>query len=128
MIAYTLAQVPFFTERFETQRRNFDETTEADLLLDLKLFYCDTATFGVNSANIDQAIAFFAPGRVMFGTDTPMDMGQRGSFTGTSKATVEGLKSLSSDAKLRAQELEALYCGNVMKMLGKRGPRLKHKL
>jgi hypothetical protein len=107
-----------------TQRRNFDEAEGGDLLHDLKLFYCDTATFGVNSANVEQALSFFAAGRVMFGTDTPMDMGQRGSFCTTSINTVEELKCLSSSAAERSQQLQALYSGNVLSMLGERAPHI----
>jgi hypothetical protein len=78
----------------------------------------------VNSANIEQALGFFAPGRVMFGTDTPMDMGQRGSFCTTAITTVQGLQCLSTSAAERSQQLQALYSGNVLSMLGERAPRI----
>ncbi|KAG5185571.1 hypothetical protein JKP88DRAFT_311755 [Tribonema minus] len=114
--------VPFFTERFITQRRNFQEEGDEDMLSDLKYFYCDTATFGVNSANIEQSLDFFLPGRVMFGTDTPMDMGNRGGFLASARKTIDGLRCLSADEAERERQLHNLYAGNVLAMLGKRAP------
>ncbi|CAN0255716.1 unnamed protein product [Scytosiphon promiscuus] len=107
------AMVPFFTARFDTQRRNFHEDEGDDLLADLRLFYCDTATFGESAANVQQAIDFFGQERVLFGTDTPMDMGTRGMFTKTTIASVEALDATAADK-------DALYSGNVLKMLGER--------
>eukprot|EP00903_Cladosiphon_okamuranus_P006883 g6703.t1 len=107
------AMVPFFTARFDTQRRNFNEDTEDDLLADLRLFYCDTATFGESAANVQQAIDFFGQDRVMFGTDTPMDMGTRGMFTKTTIASIEALGTTPADK-------EALYSRNVLSILGGR--------
>ncbi|CAM9703948.1 unnamed protein product, partial [Ectocarpus sp. 13 AM-2016] len=84
-----------------------------DLLKDLRLFYCDTATFGESAANIQQAIDFFGKSQVLFGTDTPMDMGTRGMFTRTTIASVEALGAAPEDK-------EAFYAGNVLDMLGER--------
>ncbi|EWM27829.1 amidohydrolase 2 [Nannochloropsis gaditana] len=80
--------IPFFTDRFITQSQNFDDTEGLALLDDMKKFYCDTATFGLAPLNIRQALEFFESGRVLFGTDTPMDMAEPGSFTSTSKGGV----------------------------------------
>ncbi|CAB1120000.1 unnamed protein product [Ectocarpus sp. CCAP 1310/34] len=107
------AMVPFFTARFDTQRRNFQEVEGDDLLEDLRLFYCDTATFGESAANIQQAIDFFGKSQVLFGTDTPMDMGTRGMFTRTTIASVEALGAAPEDK-------ESFYAGNVLDMLGER--------
>ena len=41
---------------------------------------------------------------MLFGTDTPMDMGTSGMFTRTAIASVEGLDATPS-------EKEALFCG-----------------
>ncbi|CAM9996423.1 unnamed protein product [Ascophyllum nodosum] len=105
--------LPFFASRFDTQRRNFNEDDEDDVMSDIRLFYCDTATFGESSSNIQQAIDFFGRERVLFGTDTPMDMGTSGMFTRTAIASVEGLDATPS-------EKEALFCGNALRMLGER--------
>ncbi|CAM9462973.1 unnamed protein product [Chrysoparadoxa australica] len=105
--------IPFFTERFHTQMRNFRDDSQEDLINDLKLFYCDTATFGVNSGNIRQALDFFGPDRVMFGTDTPMDMGESGFFTTTTMASIEGLV-------LDKEMVKKVMHGNVEALLSRR--------
>lgn len=51
-----------------------------------------------------QAIDFFGIERVLFGTDTPMDMGTRGMFTVTTIASLEALDATPADK-------EALYSG-----------------
>lgn len=51
-----------------------------------------------------QAIDFFGQERVLFGTDTPMDMGQSGMFTQTTIASLESLDATPADK-------EALYSG-----------------
>lgn len=40
--------------------------------------------------NMKQALEFFEEGRVLFGTDTPMDMATPGGFHATSLLSVEG--------------------------------------
>ncbi|CAN0270750.1 unnamed protein product, partial [Hapterophycus canaliculatus] len=50
------------------------------------------------------AIDFFGQERVLFGTDTPMDMGTRGMFTKTTIASVEALGATAADK-------DALYSG-----------------
>ncbi|CAM9201755.1 unnamed protein product [Discosporangium mesarthrocarpum] len=102
--------IPFFTERFHTQRQNFNEGDEDNLLEDLMLFYCDTATFGESPQNIQQAIDFFGPERVLFGTDTPMDMGEAGYFTRNTKNSIEALR-------ISGEEKEGIYHRNVTRML-----------
>lgn len=54
--------------------------------------------------SIPQAIDFFGQERVLFGTDTPMDMGTRGMFTRTTIASIEALGAAPGDK-------EALYSG-----------------
>jgi predicted TIM-barrel fold metal-dependent hydrolase len=105
--------IPFFTERFDTQRRNFDEDEGEDLLRDLRKFYCDTATFGVSPANVKAALDFFEEGRVLFGSDTPMDMGRRGFFTQTALESVALLPGATE------AEREAILSGNATRMLQK---------
>lgn len=51
-----------------------------------------------------QAIDFFGQKRVLFGTDTPMDMGTRGMFTRTTISSIEALAASPADKK-------ALYSG-----------------
>mmetsp|Transcript_33622 Transcript_33622/g.42916 ORF Transcript_33622/g.42916 Transcript_33622/m.42916 type:complete len:345 (+) Transcript_33622:96-1130(+) len=88
--------IPFFTERFETQAANFDD--DCTFIKDLRKFYCDTATFGETPLNIRQAIDFFGIDRVMFGTDTPMDMSAPGSFMKTGMSCIQKL-NLSKENK-----------------------------
>lgn len=112
--------IPFFTERFETQMSNFkvaeDGVDNAALRLsDLKKFYCDTATFGYQPSNVKACVDFFLPGRVLFGTDTPMDMARPGYFNSTAVSTVE---SLSDARACGVGGKEAIFWDNAMNMLG----------
>ncbi|GMH88518.1 hypothetical protein TrST_g11180 [Triparma strigata] len=109
--------VPFFTERFETQLSNFEGDGEK-LLEDLKMFYCDTATFGYQPKNIKACLDFFEEGRVLFGTDTPMDMASPGYFTDTALRSVEALE-------VGREEKENVLAENALKFLGKAGDRLR---
>ena len=84
--------IPFFTERFLIQAHNFNEEEVIQKLKYLHKFYCDTATFGVQPINIFAALTFFGPDRVLFGTDTPMDMGEEGFFTRTSLQSLDELE------------------------------------
>lgn len=118
MVAHHVGgMVPFFAVRFETQMRNFADQSRLHLLEDLTNFYVDTATFGEDSAALDIALKFFKPGRVCFGTDSPMDMGRRGLFTKAAMASLEGMKSLPDDPLERENMLKELFAGNAEQLL-----------
>lgn len=57
-----------------------------------------------SAQNKSQAIDFFGQKRVLFGTDTPMDMSARGMFTRTTIASIEALDVSPANK-------EALYSG-----------------
>ncbi|CAM9192980.1 unnamed protein product, partial [Heterosigma akashiwo] len=99
--------VPFFAERFHTQAANFND--DAAFVADLAKFYCDTATFGEVPLNVRQALDFFGPDRVMFGTDSPLDMSAPGAFTTTGIACIEKLGLAEGErAKVYHRNCEAL--------------------
>ena len=106
--------IPFFTDRFQVQLSNFKLDQESRKFLDLRKFYCDTATFGYQPTNIQQCLEFFDVGRVMYGTDTPMDMSCPGMFMKTTGESIDHLK-------LSKKERAAIYHGNVLRMLGVHG-------
>ena len=106
--------IPFFTERFEVQLSNFGADREADKFLDLRKFYCDTATFGFQPTNIRQCLDFFDPGRVLYGTDTPMDMSSPGMFMETAGKSIDHLQ-------LTDRDHSAVCYGNALGMLGVHG-------
>lgn len=107
--------IPFFTDRFTIQTANFEGDEDYGLLRDLHLFYCDTATFGTQPLNIQQAIDFFTIDRVLFGTDTPMDMSSPGFFHETAKASVDKLS-------LSGEDREKIFSKNFLVMSGARSP------
>jgi len=90
--------IPFFIERFETQTANFNDGSL--FLEDMHHFYCDTATFGENALNIQQAINFFGKDKVLFGTDTPMDMSKPGFFTECGIRSIEKLNLSNESSEL----------------------------
>ena len=106
--------IPFFTDRFEVQLANFKLDQASRKFLDLRKFYCDTATFGYQPTNIRQCLDFFDAGRVLYGTDTPMDMATPGMFMKTAEESIDHLK-------LSNKEQAAMYYGNVLRMLGAHG-------
>ena len=106
--------IPFFTDRFKVQLSNFNLDQECKKLLDLNKFYCDTATFGYQPTNIQQCLEFFESGRVLYGTDTPMDMSSPGMFMKTAEESIDHLK-------LSSTERSSIYYGNCLQMLGVHG-------
>lgn len=109
--------IPFFIERFSVQSSNFDGDDTARYN-DLKKFYVDTATFGYQPLNIRQCLDFFDEGRVLFGTDTPMDMSSPNSFCETACRSIRDL-NLSS-----RKEEEDVFFRNALKFLGPRGAKV----
>lgn len=106
--------IPFFTERFNVQLSNFDHASpQSKRLLDLRKFYCDTATFGFQPANIHQCLEFFESGRVLYGTDTPMDMSTPGMFMKTANHSLDHLTRNHHD-----MDMDAICQKNALHMLG----------
>eukprot|EP00957_Ditylum_brightwellii_P183553 13981526-Ditylum_brightwellii.AAC.1 len=103
--------IPFFIERFNVQRSNFDASQEGSKMLDLQKFYCDTATFGYQPKNIQQCMEFFESGRVLYGTDSPMDMSAPCMFMKTTAESIDHLK-------LNKADHIAICYGNALQMLG----------
>jgi uncharacterized protein len=93
------AFVPLFASRMQLGWDTFEslaglpmETSISRPYIDhFKLFYADTATFGVEPLLLQQAIAFFGVDRVMFGSDTPMDDGSGETFVPNTLASIEQL-------------------------------------
>ena len=111
--------IPFFTERFAVQMSNFNSSLEQQKFDDLKRFYVDTATFGYQPMNIRQCLDFFEEGRVLFGTDTPMDMAVPGMFTRTACRSIE-------DLNLSESERDCIFFRNCMSFLGPHGNIFKN--
>ncbi|KRB86504.1 hypothetical protein ASE00_07335 [Sphingomonas sp. Root710] len=91
------ALVPLYTTRIETvfltqakMGLDIGAVVEAPYLDHLRNFYCDTATFGVDTPMLARAAEFFGPERLLFGTDAPMDHAE-GIFTRNAIASIEGL-------------------------------------
>lgn len=106
--------IPFFAERFDVQLSNFDSDQQTKKFADMRKFYCDTATFGYQPMNIRQCLDFFDAGRVLYGTDTPMDMASPGMFTETAGRSID-------DLNLEHADRDAIYNGNILEMLGAHG-------
>jgi uncharacterized protein len=105
--------IPFFADRFETQNSNFFAEDKDHLLGDLAKFYCDTATFGFNPTSVRQALCYFGESRVMYGTDSPMDMARPGFFMEMAERSIDILE-------LSIAQRAAVYAGNATQLLGAR--------
>lgn len=81
--------------------------------MDLGLFYCDTATFGYQPSAISRCVDYFGPERVMWGTDSPMDMADPGHFHDTAKRSVED--GVGGDERVKGM----IMGGNAMRILGR---------
>jgi len=110
------ALVPLYAARMETVfltqaqlGRGIGAAVEEPLLDHLRNFYCDTATFGVDTPMLARAADFFGVERVMFGTDSPMDHAE-GVFSGAAIASIEGLDVSES---VRAD----IFAGTARKLL-----------
>ena len=77
------AMIPLFSERMNYSLEFFvqkgqqampDLPNQQDLTQNLKYFYCDTALSSYQPLAIQQAVDFFGEDRVLFGTDSPMEV------------------------------------------------------
>ena len=75
-----------------------------------KNFYVDTATQGHEPLLLQIAADFFSPGRLLFGSDCPMDA------TGGRAFTSDAVQSVQ-DLSLGPEEKEAIFSGNAQRIL-----------
>ena len=97
------ALVPLFANRMEMGYRSFEQagtkfktSIKPPYINHFRKFYCDTATFGYEPLMLQQAVEFFGPGRMLFGTDTPMDAAE-GEFMANATRSVQSLRVSSAD-------------------------------
>lgn len=113
------ALIPLFANRMENGYRSFEQsgtrfkTTIKQPYIDhFRKFYCDTATFGYEPLVLQQALDFFGPRRMLFGTDTPMEATE-GEFLLNSTRSVDSLRASSAD-KAR------IFAGNFLELINRR--------
>jgi predicted TIM-barrel fold metal-dependent hydrolase len=74
-------------------------------------FYCDTATAAYEPLLLRQALTFFGPDRMIFGTDTPMDH-EEGSFLASSRRGV-------ADLALPETEAAGVFSANILRLINR---------
>ncbi|MES2461041.1 MAG: amidohydrolase family protein [Armatimonadota bacterium] len=113
------ALIPLFANRMENGYRSFEQSgttfktpIKRPYIDHFRKFYCDTATFGYEPLVLQQALEFFGPKRMLFGTDTPMDASE-GEFLASATRTVESLRASQAD-KAR------IFAGNFLELINRR--------
>jgi uncharacterized protein len=114
------ALIPLFGSRMQLGWDTFEtlaglpmETSISRPYIDhFKLFYGDTATFGVEPLMLQQAIAFFGVERILFGSDTPMDDRSGQTFIPNTLASIDQLG-------LPHEERAAVLAGNAERLFAR---------
>lgn len=112
------ALIPLFAGRMEAGYRSFENDgmrfqtpISRPYTAHFRKFYCDTATFSYEPLVLLQAFQFFDKGRMLFGTDTPMDAAP-GEFVANSTRSVESLHA-SKNEKAR------IFAGNFLNLINR---------
>ncbi len=112
------ALVPLFYERlvhgvdfFEKNAGRKADIRVEDPVEHLKKFYVDTATQGLDTVKLRNAIDFFGISRLVFGTDCPMDVKSGDVFIEEAVSSLERLE-------LPRPDLAKIYSGNFLRMIG----------
>jgi predicted TIM-barrel fold metal-dependent hydrolase len=100
------AMIPLFVDRMDYSVEYFEgkggrpmtDLPERPLINHLRHFYCDTAISSVDSSVIKQAINFFGEKRVLFGSDSPMDVSGGVRFIENAQRSIAAL-DVSEDTK-----------------------------
>lgn len=110
--------VPMFTDRLEQGLRFFKECAGVDpgcavrppYADQLRKFYVDTATHGVNPLLVRSAVDFFGVDRVLFGSDAPMDADNGRTFASAAAESIES-------AGLSGEEQQLVFQDNFLRLL-----------
>ncbi|MBC8103843.1 MAG: amidohydrolase family protein [Cytophagales bacterium] len=112
------ALIPLFANRMEMGYRSFAQDgmkfptpIKPPYTDHFRKFYCDTATFGFEPLVLQQALDFFGPEKMLFGTDTPMDAAE-GEFLSNAARSVESLRASEADKS-------RIFAGNFLSLIRK---------
>jgi predicted TIM-barrel fold metal-dependent hydrolase len=112
------ALVPLYCGRVDIGMRFFEANAGVDYDAKVKppyephyaKFFIDTATQAFNPRVLQQAVDFFGPSQVLFGSDAPMDAHGGREMARNADASV-------AELQVSAAQREAIYSGNVQRLL-----------
>jgi len=118
---HTGALVPLYCGRLDIGMRFFEANAGVDYEAKVQppyephyaKFFIDTATQAFNPRVLRQAVDFFGPGQVLFGSDAPMDAQGGREMGRNADASV-------AELGLSPAEAEAVYSGNLQRLLSRR--------
>jgi aminocarboxymuconate-semialdehyde decarboxylase len=96
-----IEMMPYFTKLDPTMREALERLHKSPIEY-FKMLYVDTAMFGC-AHGVRSVVQFFGPGKVMFGTDTPMDTKGGGHFI---PATISDVETTVTDQLARSEIFE----------------------
>ena len=111
--------IPLFKQRMQyawdffeqNTKRDFSKTISKPYIDHFKNFYCDTATQGYDPDILENAMDFFGPEKLLFGTDCPMDASSGDYFIQDARKSLE-------DIGMSKENITKIYSGNIANLIG----------